>query len=487
MLGRRWPPRTAAVQRSVGADAGGDAARGSSSATCGRRAPNALRPLGDLFIQLVRMIVAPIIFCTVVHGIASVGEARRVGRVAVKALIYFEIVTTLRAGAGPRAGEYVWAPGVGMNVRSHDRWQSSDVADVAAVSEARRLRRVPPQRRARRAPSGAFADGDVTARPVLLGDVRLRAAGHSVRRDKPMVDAIHSVSQVLFKMIAFAMYVAPIGAFGAIAFTVGRVRPVVAARARQPRADVLRPLRAVRPAGAVAHRVGVRDQPAAIDPLHRDRADDRRRHELERVGVSATARQAATAGRRSSRSCRWCCPTGYALQPRRHVRCTSRASRCFCAQAVGIQLSIGQQLGLLAILLVTSKGGAGVAGSAIVVLASTLSATGTIPVASVGLILGVHRLLSSAFVPVNVLGNAVATLAIARMEQAIDVPTFESELHRRAGSDVAMGSRRGVSSDNERGGKSMVIDCHGHYTTVPQEVQAFRRRPDCGLREERRR
>jgi aerobic C4-dicarboxylate transport protein len=128
-------------------------------------------------------------------------------------------------------------------------------------------------------------------------------------------------------------------------------------------------------------------------------------------------------------------PTGYAFN--HDGTCLYFSSvAVFLAQAVGIQLSIGQQLGLLAILLATSKGGAGVAGSAIVVLASTLSATGTIPVASVGLILGVHRLLSSAFVPVNVLGNAIATLVIARMEKALDVPTFESELRRPGGADA---------------------------------------------------
>ena len=128
-------------------------------------------------------------------------------------------------------------------------------------------------------------------------------------------------------------------------------------------------------------------------------------------------------------------PTGYAFN--HDGTCLYFASvSVFLAQAVGIDLSIGQQLGLLAILLVTSKGGAGVAGSAIVVLASTLAATGTIPVASVGLILGVHRLLSSAFVPVNVLGNAIATLVIARMERALDVATFESELRRPVGADV---------------------------------------------------
>jgi aerobic C4-dicarboxylate transport protein len=125
-------------------------------------------------------------------------------------------------------------------------------------------------------------------------------------------------------------------------------------------------------------------------------------------------------------------PTGYAFN--HDGTCLYFSSvAVFLAQAVGIQLSIGQQVGLLAILLATSKGGAGVAGSAIVILASTLSATGTIPVASVGLILGVHRLLSSAFVPVNVLGNALATIVIARIEGAVDMRTLESELRRETG------------------------------------------------------
>ena len=104
----------------------------------------------------------------------------------------------------------------------------------------------------------------------------------------------------------------------------------------------------------------------------------------------------------------------------------------FLAQAVGIHLSLGHQIGLLAIMLFTSKGGAGVAGSAIAILTTTLSSTGTIPVASVGLILGVHRLLSSAFVPVNVLGNTLATLVIARMEKAVDLPALDSRLRGTA-------------------------------------------------------
>ena len=176
-----------------------------------------LRPLGDLFIRLVRMIVAPIIFCTVVHGIASVGEAKRVGRVAVKALIYFEIVTTIALVLGLVLVN-TWAPGVGMNVDPATLVDSEE----AAVEQAARplgygeflISLVPTSA------VGAFAEGDVL--PVLFFSLMFGFALLSLGpKGKPIADGIHAVSQVLFKMIAFAMYVAPIGAFGAIAFTVG--------------------------------------------------------------------------------------------------------------------------------------------------------------------------------------------------------------------------------------------------------------------------
>ena len=136
---------------------------GASSGTSGRRAPIRCRPLGDLFIRLVRMIVAPIIFCTVVHGIASVGEAKRVGRVAIKALIYFEIVTTIALVLGLVLVN-VWAPGVGMNVDPATLADSDDRGRRAA-REAGRLRRVPPQprpdERGRRLRRGRRAAGAV--------------------------------------------------------------------------------------------------------------------------------------------------------------------------------------------------------------------------------------------------------------------------------------------------------------------------------------
>ena len=212
------------------------------------------------------------------------------------------------------------------------------------------------------------------------------------------------------------------------------IRAVVAARARQPGRDVLRLLRAVRPVGAVAHRLGFRidmlrlvryiraELMIVVGTRSSESVFPRLHAKLRQLGVDPPVVALVL-------------PAGYAFNHDGTCLYFSTVA-VFLAQAVGIDLSIGQQLGLLAILLATSKGGAGVAGSAIVVLASTLAATGTIPVASVGLILGVHRLLSSAFVPVNVLGNAIATLVIARMEQALDVPTFESELRRPIGADV---------------------------------------------------
>jgi aerobic C4-dicarboxylate transport protein len=390
---------------------------------------DSLRPLGDLFIRLVRMIVAPIIFCTVVHGIASVGEARRVGRVAVKALIYFEIVTTIALVLG-LAVVNAWAPGVGMNVDPATLTDAgADVQQQARpVGYGEFLVSLVPT-----SAVGAFADGDVL--PVLFFSVMFGFALLALGpKGQPIIHGVHAVSLVLFKMIAFVMYVAPIGAFGAIAFTVGRF----GAESLLALGNlvlmfyvlcamfvllVLWPIawgfgidmwRLVRYIGAeLMIVVGTSSSESVFPRLHA---------KLRQLGVDPPIVALVL-------------PTGYAFN--HDGTCLYFAAvSVFLAQAVGIDLSIGQQLGLLAILLITSKGGAGVAGSAIVVLASTLAATGTIPVASVALILGVHRLLSSVFVPVNVLGNAVATLVIARMERAIDVSRFESELRRPVGAEV---------------------------------------------------
>jgi aerobic C4-dicarboxylate transport protein len=394
---------------------------------------DSLRPLGDLFIRLVRMIVAPIIFCTVVHGIASVGEAKRVGRVAIKTLVYFEIVTTIALVLGLVVVN-AWAPGAGMNVDPatlEDRAVVDVEQQTKPLSYGEFLVSLVPT-----SAVGAFAEGDVL--PVLFFSVMFGFALLALGPNgKPIVDGIHAVSQVLFTMIAFAMYVAPIGAFGAMAFTVGRFGPssllalgnlvlmfyllcalfvlvVLWPIAWGFGINMPRLVRYV--AAELMIVVGTSSSESVFPRLHA---------KLRQLGVDPSIVSLVL-------------PAGYGFN--HDGTCLYFASvSVFLAQAVGINLSIGQQLGLLAILLATSKGGAGVAGSAIVVLASTLAATGTIPVASVGLILGVHRLLSSAFVPVNVLGNAIATLAIARMERAIDVDTFAAELHRPVAADLPAG------------------------------------------------
>ncbi len=388
---------------------------------------DAMRPLGDLFIKLVRMLVAPIIFCTVVHGIASVGEAKRVGRVAIKALVYFEIVTTIALVLGLVLVN-AWGPGVGMNVDPATLADSTvpDVDQMARpVGFGEFLLNLVPA-----SAVGAFADGDVI--PVLFFSLLFAFALLTMGpKGRPMVDAIHFVSQVLFKMIGFVMYLAPIGAFGAIAFTVGRFGPASLLALGRLVAEfyvccalfvvlVLSPiawafginiLRLIRYFSAeLMIVVGTSSSESVFPRVHA---------KLRQLGVDEPVVALVL-------------PAGYAFN--HDGTCLYFATvSVFLAQAVGIDLSLGEQLGLLAVMLFTSKGGAGVAGSAIVVLASTLAASGTIPVGSIGLILGVHRLLSSAFVPVNVLGNALATIVIARIERAVHVPTLQSELRGETG------------------------------------------------------
>lgn len=379
----------------------------------------ALKPLGDLFIRLVRMLVAPIIFCTVVHGIASVGEAKKVGRVAIKSLVYFEVVTTVALILALLLVN-VWAPGAGMHVDLKTLADSGVKAPAKPLTFGQFILNLVPA-----SAVGAFADGEVI--PVLFFSLMfafgLLALGP---KGKPLVDSIQSIAQVLFKMIGFVMWVAPVGAFGAVAFTVGKFGPssLVALGKLVSEfyvccllfvAIVLTPiawsvgvniLQLIRYFGAELMIVVGTSSGESVFPSVNAK--------LRRLGIEESIVALVL-------------PAGYSFN--HDGTCLYWATvSVFLAQAVGIHLSIGQQLALLATMLFTSKGGAGVAGSAIVVLATTLSATGAIPVASVGLILGVHSLLSSAFVPVNVLGNSLATIVMARMERAVDLPTLQSRL-----------------------------------------------------------
>ena len=387
---------------------------------------DALRPLGDLFIKLVRMLVAPIIFCTVVHGIASVREAKRVGRVAIKALIYFEIVTTL-ALVIALVLVNVWAPGANMHVDPaslSDKSVASVEASAQHANFGEFLLDIVPS-----SAIGAFADGEVLQ--VLFVSILFAFALSAIgAKAAPVVEAIGTASQILFKMIGYVMIVAPIGAFGAIAYTVGKFGPSTLFALGQLIVEfyICCAVFMVLVLWPIAHWTGLSfirliryfaaELLIVVGTNSGETVFPRLNAKLRALGCDESVVALVL-------------PTGYAFN--HDGTCLYFATvSIFLAQAVGIDLTLSQQLGLLAIMLITSKGGAGVAGSAIVMLASTLAATGTIPVAAAGLVLGVHRLLSSAFVSVNVLGNALATIVVARLEGAVNLPALNTELHREA-------------------------------------------------------
>ena len=365
---------------------------------------DALKPLGDLFINSCECSSRRSFSARSCTASRASGEAKKVGRVAIKSLIYFEVVTTIALVLALLLVN-LWAPGAGMHV------------DLKTLADSRREGARESQSRFGQflldlVPSsavGAFAEGEVI--PVLFFSLMFAFALLALgSKGKPLVDSIHSVTQVLFKMIGFVMYVAPIGAFGAIAFTVGKfglssllalgklvsefyvccllfVAIVLTPIAFAAGVNILRLIRYF--AAELMIVVGTSSGESVFPSVIA---------KLRRLGVEESVVALVL-------------PTGYSFN--HDGTCLYWATvSVFLAQAVGIHLSIGQQLGLLATMLFTSKGGAGVAGSAIVILATTLSATSVIPVASVGLILGVHSLLSSAFVPVNVLGNSLATIVI---------------------------------------------------------------------------
>ena len=383
---------------------------------------DALKPLGDVFIRLVRMVVAPIIFCTVVHGIGSAGQARSVGRIAIKAIIYFLLITTLALILALLLVNS-WQPGAGVHAdlaSFSDSAVASVEADAKQAGFAQFLLDIVPA-----SAVGAFADGDVL--PVLFFSVLFAFALLALGpKGKPVVDGVEVVSQVFFKIIAYVMVVAPIGAFGAIGFTVGKYGPSSLLALGMLVAEfyvccllfvflILLPVaawfgvnlfRLIRYIGPELMIVMGTSSGESVFP--------RINAKLRALGCGEQVVALVL-------------PAGYAFN--HDGTCLYYASvSVFLAQAVGIDLSLSQQLGLLLVMLVTSMGGAGVAGSAIVMLATTLDATNIIPVASVGLILGVHRLLSSAFVPVNVLGNTLATIVIARLEGLLNVPTLREQL-----------------------------------------------------------
>jgi aerobic C4-dicarboxylate transport protein len=391
-----------------------------------------MEPLGIAFIKAIRVLIAPIIFCTVVHGIAGMANMAKVGRVALKALVYFEVLTTIALVIGLVAVN-VFAPGAGMNV---------DLAHIDTASVAPYLeqthKRTTAQFLLNIIPNtfiGAFSEGDVLQ--VLYVSVLCGfALSWMGEAGKPLNDLIAAASRMFFRIVAIVMWAAPIGAFGAIAFTVGKfgtgslvslgkliitfyitclvfIVVVLWPICHWCGFSLLKFIRAIREELLIV-----------IATTSSETVLPRMIAKLEAMGCEESVVGLVI-------------PTGYSFNL--DGTCLYLATAAvFLAQATNTPLSIEQQIGLLAVLLLASKGAAGVAGAAFVVLAATLSTVGTIPVESVALILGVHRLLSQGLTPTNLIGNGVATLVVAKWEGALDERQLAAAL---AGDAVAAAGR----------------------------------------------
>ncbi len=383
----------------------------------------ALRPLGELFIKLVRMMIAPIVFVTVVTGIAGLGNLREAGRLGLKAILYFELVSTLALVIGLIVGNLV-QPGHGLNIdpRSLD---SNAVASFVRAGEQMSsvgfLFHIVPD-----SLLGALASGEILQ--VLLVAILLGAVlAGSGQGDGAIVRLLEEAGEALFGMIGAIMYLAPVGAFGALAFTVGKYG--VGALQQLGMLIVCFYATAlifiVGVLGLIARASGfslwrllvyLKDEIVLVlGTSTSESALPRLMEKLERLGVAPPV-------------VRLVVPTGYSFNLDGIAIYLTMAS-LFIAQALNVPLSIGEQIGLLLVLLLTSKGAAAVTGGGFITLAATLSSTHTLPVAGLALLLGIDRFMSEARAITNMIGNAVACLAVARWEGAVDQQRMRSMLH----------------------------------------------------------
>ena len=383
-----------------------------------------MKPLGDGFIKLIKMIIAPIIFCTVVIGIASMGDVKKVGRVGGKALLYFEVVSTVALTIGLIIMNF-FRPGSNMNVDV----SSLDPASVANYTKAASSNHGFADFLLNIIPStvvDAFAKGDllhVLFFSVLFG-FALSALGP---QGKKLLTIIEDISQVFFKIINIIMRFAPLGAFGAMAFTIGNY----GLKSLGPLAELMGTfyltclLFIFVVLGAISKYIGfnildfityIKDELLIVlGTSSSESVLPRIMHKLEDLGCSKSVVGLVI-------------PTGYSFNlDGTSIYLTMAA--LFVAQATNTDLTLLQQLTILAVLMLTSKGASGVTGSGFVTLAATLSVVPTIPVAGLALILGIDRFMSEARALTNLIGNGVATLAISKWENELNYDKLNAELN----------------------------------------------------------
>jgi aerobic C4-dicarboxylate transport protein len=375
----------------------------------------AMRPLGDAFIKLIKMMIAPIVFTTVVVGIAQMGNVKEVGRIGLRALVYFEIVSTLALVIG-LAVAAVLKPGSGIGMKPAD----FDVKAVAAYATASQkltttdfLMNIIPN-----TVVDAFARGEVLQVllfSVLFG-VALLALGP---RARPLIALIEQVSQALFAIIDMLMRLAPIGAFGGMAFTVGRygIGSLLSLAQLVGGVYLTCALFVFLVLGVIARAVGGFSLWKLLRYIREDILIVAGTASSETV-LPRIMRKMEDLGCRKS-VVGLVVPTGYSFNLDGTAIYMTMAV-VFIAQASNVHLTLGQTLSILGVLLLTSKGAAAVTGGGFITLAATLSAIPTVPVAGLALLVGVDRFMSAARALTNLIGNAVATVVIANWDGALD-------------------------------------------------------------------
>jgi aerobic C4-dicarboxylate transport protein len=382
----------------------------------------AMKPLGDGFIKLIKMIIAPIIFCTVVVGIAGMEDMKKVGKTGGLALLYFEIVSTLALIVGLVIINVV-QPGAGMNVDP----RTLDTKSVAAYTGPGKMQgtvefllNIIPN-----TVVDAFAKGEILQ--VLLFSVLFGFALHRFGgRGTLVFDAIEKGSHVLFSIVGIIMKLAPIGAFGAMAFTIGKygvgsllslgklmatfyatclffVFVVLGLIARAHGFSIWKFVKYIKEELLIV--LGTSSSESVLP---------RMMAKMENLGVRKSVVGLVI-------------PTGYSFNlDGTSIYLTMAA--VFIAQATNTPMTLTQQITLLGVLLLTSKGAAGITGSGFIVLAATLSAVGGVPVAGLALILGIDRFMSEARALTNLVGNGVATVVVARWTGDLDSARLRSQL-----------------------------------------------------------
>jgi len=385
----------------------------------------AMKPLGDGFIKLIKMIIAPVIFCTVVAGIAGMQDMKKIGRVGGKALQYFEVVSTFALAIGLVVAN-VAKPGAGFNV-DPAHLDSSSIAQYTTNAHAQTttefIMHIIPTTFV-----DAFATGNILQ--VLLVAILFGFALSMMgERGRPVTKFIDDISHVIFGIVNIIMKVAPLGAFGAMAFTIGKygiasllplaklmgsfyltcalfIFIVLGTIARFTGFSIFKFIRYIKEELLIV--LGTSSSESALPNLMR---------KLERLGCSKPVVGLVV-------------PTGYSFNlDGTNIYMTMAA--LFVAQATNTDLTLTQELTILLVAMLTSKGASGITGAGFITLAATLAVVPTIPVAGMALILGIDRFMSEARALTNFIGNGVATVVVSKWENELDTKRMDDVLHGR--------------------------------------------------------